>query len=45
MKKSIVYPITLYLLSCFNLLAVEDKIILDKNGKELFNLRFFESVN
>ncbi len=41
MKKSIVYPITLYLLSCFNLLAVEDKIILDKNGKELFNLRFF----
>lgn len=42
MKKSIVYPITLYLLSCFNLLAVEDKIILDKNGKELFNLRFFD---
>lgn len=41
MKKSIVYPITLYLLSCFNLLAVEDRIILDRNGKELFNLRFF----
>ncbi|WP_308009212.1 autotransporter outer membrane beta-barrel domain-containing protein [uncultured Fusobacterium sp.] len=35
------YLTILYLLSFFNLSAIEDQLILDKNGKELFNLRFF----
>lgn len=42
MKKNIFYSIIFILLSFSNLLAVDSQIVTGKNGKDLFNFKFFD---